>query len=87
MTVDTETAKELQEKLAANPQVTISVNLESLQIQCGDFSASVSINESTRNMFLSGSWDACGQLVANKDQIRATATKLPYTSWHQSVAS
>jgi 3-isopropylmalate/(R)-2-methylmalate dehydratase small subunit len=87
VTVDTETAKELQERLAANSQVTISVNLESLQVQCGDFSASILINDSTRNMFLSGSWDACGQLVANRDQIRATATKLPYTRWHESVAS
>jgi 3-isopropylmalate/(R)-2-methylmalate dehydratase small subunit len=85
--VDTETAKELQERLVANPQVNMSVNLESLQVQCGDFSASILMNESTRNMFLSGSWDACGQLVANKDQIRATATKLPYTGWHTSIAS
>ncbi|MUG96406.1 3-isopropylmalate dehydratase small subunit [Scytonema sp. UIC 10036] len=87
VTVDTETAKELQERLAANSEVTISVNLESLQVHCGDFSASISINDSTRNMFLSGSWDACGQLVANKDQIRATATKLPYIRWYESVAS
>jgi hypothetical protein len=25
--------------------------------------------------------------VAKKDQIRATATKLPYTGWHTSIAS
>jgi 3-isopropylmalate/(R)-2-methylmalate dehydratase small subunit len=52
-----------------------------------DFSASILMNESTRNMFLTRSWDACGQLVAKKDQIRATATKLPYTGWHRSIAS
>jgi 3-isopropylmalate/(R)-2-methylmalate dehydratase small subunit len=34
-----------------------------------------------RQAFLAGAWDACGQLVANAEAIRATAAKLPYVAW------
>jgi 3-isopropylmalate/(R)-2-methylmalate dehydratase small subunit len=32
-------------------------------------------------MLVSGTWDACGQLVAQADQVRAIAAKLPYVNW------
>lgn len=81
VTAETETIKKLQELVAANPQAAITVNLETLQVQIGDFTASVFIGEGSRNMFVSGSWDACGQLVANAEKIRETAAKLPYIGW------
>ncbi|BAZ47404.1 3-isopropylmalate dehydratase small subunit [Nostoc sp. NIES-4103] len=81
VTADAATVKQLQDLVAANPQAPVTINLETLQVQIGDYTASVSIGEGSRNMFISGSWDACGQLVANTNQIRQTATKLPYVSW------
>jgi 3-isopropylmalate/(R)-2-methylmalate dehydratase small subunit len=36
------------------------------------------MGEGARNMFISGTWDACGQLVAQAEQIQQTATHLPY---------
>ncbi|GAB1538845.1 hypothetical protein NUACC21_15090 [Scytonema sp. NUACC21] len=85
VTVDTAIAKQLQDLLAANSQAPLWLNLETLQVQCGDYSASISMSESTRNMFLSGTWDACGQLVANSDKVRATAAKLPYIHWRTPI--
>lgn len=79
VTADTATVKQLQ-LLVANPQASLTVNLDTLLVQCGDFSAPISIGEA-KNMFLSGTWDACGQLVAHADQIQATAAKLPYINW------
>jgi 3-isopropylmalate/(R)-2-methylmalate dehydratase small subunit len=81
VTGDSASIKKLQELVTANPQASVTVNLESLQVQVGDYTTSVTINEGTRSTFTAGTWDACGQLVANADQVRATAAKLPYIGW------
>ncbi len=87
VSADTATVKQLQELIVANPQAEVTVNLETLQVQIGDYTAPVTIAEGTRSTFISGTWDACGQLVANADQVRTTAAKLPYVAWGQLAAS
>ncbi|MDJ0771891.1 MAG: 3-isopropylmalate dehydratase small subunit [Mastigocoleus sp. MO_167.B18] len=82
VTMDPEKVKEIQQILTNNPQAGVSINLEMMQVLCGDFSASVSINRGARNMFISGTWDACGQLVANAARVQETAMQLPYVSWN-----
>jgi 3-isopropylmalate/(R)-2-methylmalate dehydratase small subunit len=52
-----------------------------LQVRCGEFVGSVSMAEGPRGMLTNGTWDACGQLVAQAAQIRDTAAKLPYVHW------
>jgi 3-isopropylmalate/(R)-2-methylmalate dehydratase small subunit len=74
-------AKRLQELIQANPQASISVDLASLQVSCGDYSAPIAIDEGARQMLRSGSWDSCGQLIQNTEQIKAKAAQLPYLSW------
>jgi 3-isopropylmalate/(R)-2-methylmalate dehydratase small subunit len=73
--------QQLQDWLAANPQTAIELNLETLQVNFGDANIPVTMGGGARNMFLSGTWDACGQLVAQAEQIRQTASKLPYVAW------
>jgi 3-isopropylmalate/(R)-2-methylmalate dehydratase small subunit len=73
--------KKLQELVTASPLGEVILDLDTLEVQIGDYTAPVLIGEGSRKMFVSGSWDACGQLVANTDQIRGTAAKLPYISW------
>lgn len=73
--------QQLQAWLAANPQTPVTLNLETLQLSYGDASMPVAMGEGARNMFLSGTWDACGQLVAQAAQIRQTAAQLPYVAW------
>lgn len=87
VTGDTATVKQLQELLVANPEASVTLNLETMVVQSGDFSAPISMGEGSKNMFVSGTWDACGQLVARADQIRATAAKLPYIGWSAIAAS
>jgi 3-isopropylmalate/(R)-2-methylmalate dehydratase small subunit len=81
LTADAVNVKQLQEILTTNPQASMTVNLETMQVQCGDFSAPISMSEGAKNMFVSGTWDACGQLVARAAEIRSTASKLPYMNW------
>ncbi|BAT54447.1 isopropylmalate isomerase small subunit [Nostoc sp. NIES-3756] len=81
VTADEAIVKQLQDLVAANPQAPVSIDLETLQVQVGDYSAPVTISEGTRSAFTTGVWDACGQLVANSEQVRVTASKLPYVAW------
>jgi 3-isopropylmalate/(R)-2-methylmalate dehydratase small subunit len=78
---DSSVTKQLQDLVSENPQLEITVDLDAMQVRCGEFSAPVSMNEGPRNMFVSGTWDACGQLVAQENEIRATAATLPYVAW------
>ncbi len=81
VTADSETVKQIQEILTNNPQAVMTLNLETMQVQCDNFIGAVSMGEGAKNMFIAGTWDACGQLVASSDSVRATAAKLPYMSW------
>lgn len=79
--------KQLQELVITNPQEVVTITLEKLQVQIGDLTVSVVMSEGTRTAFVSGTWDACGQLVANAPQVKATAAKLPYIAWGNLAAS
>jgi 3-isopropylmalate/(R)-2-methylmalate dehydratase small subunit len=81
VTATPEAVKQLQEVIAANPDRTVTVNLETLAVQYSDASVPVAIGEGVRQMMLSGTWDACGQLVAQAEQVKATASHLPYVAW------
>ncbi|HEY9636639.1 MAG TPA: 3-isopropylmalate dehydratase small subunit [Coleofasciculaceae cyanobacterium] len=87
VTAPTETIQQLQKILKENPQAPMTVDLEALQVRCGDFQSSVSMGEGPRQMLTTGTWDSCGQLIAQVDQIRATAAKLPYVNWGSKVAA
>ncbi|MEO0933089.1 MAG: 3-isopropylmalate dehydratase small subunit [Cyanobacteria bacterium J06641_2] len=82
VTADSETVQQLQRILAENPQANITVDLEAMKVECGDFSASLNMGEGAKNMFVSGTWDACGQLVSNAQKVKETAANLPNISWN-----
>lgn len=86
VTADPADVQKLQAAIAANPQAPITLDLEAMQVSTADFSIPVVMGEGSRNMFISGTWDACGQLVAQAEQIRATAARLPYVSWGKAIA-
>ncbi len=73
-----EVVKELQTLINQNPEANLSVNLETMEVTTDTLSVPVEMNEGSRQMFLEGTWDNCGQLLANAESIKATASKLPY---------
>ncbi|MEM6592582.1 MAG: 3-isopropylmalate dehydratase small subunit [Cyanobacteria bacterium P01_H01_bin.119] len=83
VTADPTVVREIQSAIAADPQIDLYLNLSTMQTTWSDRSASVSMANGPRQMFLSGTWDACGQLVAQAGQIQQTATQLPYVGWSQ----
>ncbi len=81
VTAAADNVKALQEAIANHPQATIEVNIDTMQASCGDLTFPVEIGDGPRQMFISGTWDACGQLVAQASAIQQTAGKLPYVAW------
>ncbi len=86
VTVDTATARALQTQITENPQRVITVDIAQRQVTCGNFSAPIAIAEGPHQMFVEGTWDACGQLVAQASAIQQTAERLPYIHWQQTAA-
>jgi 3-isopropylmalate/(R)-2-methylmalate dehydratase small subunit len=86
VTAEPETIQQLQTILKDNPQAPTTVDLEAMQVHCGDFHASVSMGDGPRQMLTTGTWDTCGQLTAQVDEIQATAGKLPYIDWGKAAA-
>lgn len=77
--------KGLQETLTANPQVPVQVSLETMQVQY-EVTAPIVMPEGIRQMLTTGTWDACGQLTAQVNQIQRVASKLPYLGWEATAS-
>lgn len=87
VTVSPETAKALQTAIQADPQGVLTLDLAGQSIQLGAATYPVMLADGPRTMLTSGTWDACGQLVAQAEAVKATAMALPYVQWSQGVAS
>lgn len=78
LTAATEVVTRLQSALEASPTLLVTVDVAQGTVQYGDQTEALAIPEGVRQAFLAGTWDACGQLVANAAQIEATAAGLAY---------
>jgi 3-isopropylmalate/(R)-2-methylmalate dehydratase small subunit len=73
--------QQLQQRLQQDHFTPIRVDLEQMTVTCDDLVSPIMMPEGARQMMLSGTWDACGQLVARQEQIQKTAAQLPYFAW------
>ena len=79
--VTPEISTTLQLKVTADPTLKVVLDLAAMQVTCGDFVGAIGMLEGPRQMFLTGQWDATGQLVANAAAVKAIAQGLPYVAW------
>ena len=79
--VTPEIATTLQLKVTADPTLEVVLDLVAMRVTCGDFGGAIGMLEGPRQMFLTGQWDATGQLVANAAAVKAIAQGLPYVAW------
>ena len=86
VTVTAEVAQQLQAAIAEQPQMPLTIDLETMTVTMSDFSAPVTLADGPRQMFTGGTWDATGQLVSQAEAIKATAAKLPYVGWQRQSA-
>ena len=81
VTASPETLNAVQTFIEENPAATVTVDLENLEIVCGDWKKAISLGEGARQALLNGNWDSCGQLVSSSSDIATTAKELPYLAW------
>lgn len=86
LTADADGVKRLQTLLETDPQATVTVDLETMTVKFSDDEIAVTMNEGARQMVISGTWDSCGQLIQNIDEIHHTAQRLPYLYWNSAIA-
>ena len=68
----------LQAVIDADPQVTITVDLESMRAHAGEIDVAVSLPAAARDALVTGRWDGLGLLLQDFDEVRAFASRLPY---------
>ena len=81
----------LPKKLVKNIQENKNINNSLCEININEstfkstfFNCDLEIKISSKNMFLSGEWDATSTLLANKKLIEKKINDLPYTKFNQS---
>jgi len=73
-------AAALMAAVEADPNVEVVVDLKDQTVRAGDLNVAASLPDGPREQLVSGSWDVVGQLVEARDEIAATAAKLPYVA-------
>jgi 3-isopropylmalate/(R)-2-methylmalate dehydratase small subunit len=81
VTATPEVTVKLQGLLSTDPTLSLEVDLNSMMVSCGEFSAPITMGAGPLQMFVTGTWDACGQLVSAAESVKAIAAHLPYTQW------
>ncbi len=81
VTAKPDSITQLQTLIAESPNTELILDLDAQTIAGGGLNEAVMIKEGNRQMFLNGTWDACGQLLNQSEQIKTTAANLPYVSW------
>lgn len=65
--------------IEADPRIQVTVDIEHLEVRWnGGKKAGASMSDGPRKQFVTGQWDATGELVEGLAQVQATAKKLPY---------
>ena len=78
VTLSAEHAAEARAMVDADPDLEVTVDLETRELRAGDRTWPVEINESLRERFVNGTWDTLGELSSATDRIEAVARRLPY---------
>lgn len=76
--VTPEEADALQSAIEADPNLVVTVDVAAGDIRYADQVISATIPDGVQQRFVSGQWDATGQLLSGADQVAATAKVLPY---------
>jgi 3-isopropylmalate/(R)-2-methylmalate dehydratase small subunit len=68
----------IAEAVNANPQLEVTLDLDTREIRFGGQVVKATLRETDRDALVNGRWDAIGELLDGRSAIQATAAKLPY---------
>ncbi len=70
----------IQAVVTKDPSVQVSVDVDKLEVRAGGQVWKAQMGDGHRKQFLTGQWDATGELIAGIEQVKATANALPYVN-------
>jgi 3-isopropylmalate/(R)-2-methylmalate dehydratase small subunit len=70
----------IQGLIEADPQVEVTIDLEALQVRVGAKAFAAQMADGPRKQFVTGAWDATGELLEGAAAVKTTAGRLPYVS-------
>jgi 3-isopropylmalate/(R)-2-methylmalate dehydratase small subunit len=73
-------AEALQAAVEKDPTLVVTCDIQARQVRAGALTVAATIPDGVRQQYLTGAWDALGQLVDGLPQVRAAAAKVPYLS-------
>lgn len=76
--VDGASMEALMSAVEKDPNLELSVDLEKKKVTAGPVQRPFTMPEGPRMQFLEGRWDSTAELLAAKEAIRKTASKVPY---------
>ncbi|MBX3436339.1 MAG: 3-isopropylmalate dehydratase small subunit [Planctomycetaceae bacterium] len=80
VTADRPALVALGKLIEADPVLEITLDLELCEVNYADVVVPVKMVAGARDALVSGQWDFLGQLLEHTDEIRQTASQLPYVS-------
>ena len=80
LTMSPEHIDSLQTLIEEEPASELTVDLQAERVATADASYPADMPAGPRESFLSGRWDALGQLLENPDDVRAASERLPYVT-------
>lgn len=87
LTVSAKDADAMQTAIENDPSLSVQVDVATATIRVGDQVFQGQIPEGAQRMFLTGHWDATGQLVDGAEEVAKTAAALPYINHFVSTVS
>ena len=71
-------AEALQTLIEGDAKAEVTLDIGKGEVRCGAKTVAAKMDDGPRQQFLTGQWDAAGELVAGIESVRKTAAKLPY---------
>ena len=85
--VDEQSIQKLMSIVEADPTVQVTVDVDSKTVSAGSETVPFQMPDGVRQQFIEGKWDSTAELIAGKDAVAATASKLPYFNGWQPVSA
>ena len=80
LTVSPEHIERLQAAVEASPALEVTADVANLTVTAGDIRVNATRPASAHEALVTGLWDGTGMLLAEFDEVRALAARLPYIS-------
>jgi 3-isopropylmalate/(R)-2-methylmalate dehydratase small subunit len=81
LTVSHEDVERLMAAVERDPGLELLVDVKERQVSAGPLTVSATMPAAAHEALVAGLWDGTGLLLADFDQVRALAARLPYIHW------